>query len=149
VSVAAPADTVYRLVTDLESLARVAEETGSMRWIKGTKAEPGAVFKGTNRNGRHRWTTTCAVTDAEAGHRFAFEVSHTGIPVARWQYDIETTAAGCTVTESTWDRRPRWFARVSVLGTGVADRAGANARHIESTLRRIKQLAETEARSRT
>lgn len=51
VSISAPCDEVYGLITDLPTLSSLAEEARVMRWQKGDKAAPGAVFKGTNRNG--------------------------------------------------------------------------------------------------
>jgi hypothetical protein len=142
VDIAATPASVYALITDLKVLAELADETAVMRLNKGSAVAPGAVFRGTNRNGWHRWTTTCQVTDADAGRRFAFDVTHTRVPIARWQYDIEPTDSGCRVTETTWDKRPAWFARLSLLGTGVSDRGAANASHIEATLRRLKARAE-------
>jgi polyketide cyclase/dehydrase/lipid transport protein len=138
---AAPA-TVYALITDLAAMTEIAEETAKMRWAKGSSAAPGAVFKGTNRNGWRRWTTTCTVTDAQPGERFAFDVSHTGVPISRWQYDIAAAGGGCTVTESTWDRRPGWYKKPAELATGVGNRAGVNAEHIQATLQRLKKRAE-------
>jgi polyketide cyclase/dehydrase/lipid transport protein len=145
VKVAADPTAVYALITDLEAMAQLAEETAAMRWAQGSAAAVGAVFKGTNRNGWRRWTTTCTVTDAEPGHRFAFEVRHTVVPIARWEYVIEATDEGCAVTESTWDRRPAWFKAPAGLFTGVPKRAEANTAHIEATLRRLKARAETES----
>lgn len=142
IEVAAAPEVVYRLVSDLSSLAEVAEETTTLRWRKGAAAVPGAVFKGTNRIGWRRWSTTCTVTDADPGRRFAFDVTHTVVPVARWQYDIAPTEAGCTVTESTWDHRPKWFAVLSRPATGVGDRVKQNTGNIEATLRRLKARAE-------
>jgi hypothetical protein len=113
-----------------------------MRWTKGSSAAPGAVFKGTNRNGWRRWTTTCKISDADPGRCFAFNVSHAGVPISRWQYDIEGTDSGCRVTESTWDRRPSLYAPVAGLVTGTPNRAGLNAEHIEATLQRLKARAE-------
>lgn len=144
VDVGADADAVYALITDLSTMAELAEETASMRWAKGGSAAAGAVFKGTNRNGWRRWTTTCTVTDAEPGRRFAFDVRHTVVPISRWQYEIEPTAGGCTVTESTWDRRPGWFKGVAALATGVPQRTDANDAHIAATLQRLKARAEAE-----
>ena len=138
---AAPA-TVYGLITDLDAMSEIAEETARMRWAKGDAAAPGAVFKGTNRNGWRRWTTKCTITDAAPGERFAFNVSHTGVPVSRWQYDILATGEGCTVTESTWDRRPGWYKKPAELATGVSNREGVNADHIQATLQRLKRRAE-------
>ena len=68
VSINADATSVYHLITDLPTLASLAEEAHPMEWRKGGAAVPGAVFKGRNRNGLHRWSTTCTVTDAEPGH---------------------------------------------------------------------------------
>lgn len=143
VEIDATPEAVYALVTDLETLAELADEAKAMRWQgSATAAAPGAVFRGTNRNGWRRWTTTCRVTDADAGRTFAFEVTHTGIPISRWQYDIAAGEGGCTVTESTWDRRPGWFKSLGGVATGVADRQSANSAHIEATLRRLKSRAE-------
>jgi hypothetical protein len=102
-------DVVYGLITDLPTLASLAEEAVAMKWRKGDAARPGAVFVGHNENGDRRWTTKCTVTEAEPGRVFAFDVRYTVIPIARWQYDVVASDRGCQVSESTWDRRPRWF----------------------------------------
>lgn len=143
VDIDASPDRVYALISDLGTFADVAAETATMRWTKGSSAAPGNVFRGTNRHGWRRWTTTCTVTDADPGKRFAFDVSYTRVPIARWQYDIEATAAGCRVTETTWDRRAGWMDRFAHLTTGVADRGTANAEHIQETLQRLKARAES------
>lgn len=142
IAIAAAPDTVYRLVTDLQTLATLSEEAHAMEWTKGDAARPGAVFKGHNRNGSRSWTTTCTVTHAEPGREFAFDVKSSVVPVARWRYGIEATDTGCTVTEQTWDRRPGWFKKIAGKATGVADRDGANAEHIRLTLQRLKERAE-------
>jgi hypothetical protein len=67
VSIDASPDSVYALITDLPTLASLAEEAAAMEWHKGAAAGPGAVFKGRNRNGVFRWSTKCTVTDAEPG----------------------------------------------------------------------------------
>lgn len=139
----APPEAVYSLVTDLQSLSALAEETTGMKWRKGNRVAPGAVFTGDNRNGDHTWSTTCTVTDADPGRRFAFDVKFLVLPVSRWQYDFEPTATGgCRVSERTWDRRPRWFGKLAVRTTGVADREAANAEHMRATLARLKETAE-------
>lgn len=148
ITVAAAPEAVYALITDLPTLAELGEEIVSMRWRKGTAVAPGAVFTGRNGNGSHRWSTSCTVTDAVAGRRFAFDVRVARVvPIAHWRYDIVPAggpdAGGCTVTESTWDMRPRWLAPTAKLTTGVGDRRSANAAHIEETLRRLKARAES------
>jgi hypothetical protein len=142
VEIDASPDVVYGLITDLATLTSLAEEPVAMEWRKGSAAGPGAMFVGRNKNGGHRWTTKCTVTDAEPGRVFAFDVSYVVVPIARWQYDIVAADGGCQVTKSTWDWRPGWFRKVAPLATGVADRAAANADHIRLTLQRLKQHAE-------
>ena len=135
-------DVVYGLITDLPTLASLAEEAVAMEWRKGDAVRPGAVFVGHNENGGRRWTTKCTVTDAEPGRVFAFDVRHTVVPIARWQYDLVPADGGCRVTETTWDRRPGWFRKLAGKATGVPDRAAANTEHIQLTLQRLKQRAE-------
>lgn len=142
VQVDACPEVVYELITDLPTLAALAEEAVAMEWRKGDAVRPGAVFIGRNQHGAKRWSTTCTITAAEPGRVFAFDVRHTVIPVARWQYDIVAADGGCRVTESTWDRRPGWFRKVAQLATGVPDRGAANTEHIQLTLQRLKQRAE-------
>ncbi|WP_312871552.1 SRPBCC family protein [Amycolatopsis acididurans] len=143
VSVKAAAERVYELVSDPGALAGLASEYSGHRWLGGaSRAAVGARFRGTNRRGVRRWSTVSKVTDASAGSCFAFDVSAYGIPVARWQYDIEPGADGCVVTESTWDRRPGWFRSPSSLFTGVWQRAQENQANIEATLARLKAAAE-------
>lgn len=143
VTVDADPETIYRLITDLSTLASLAEETHAMQWRKGDAAQPGAVFRGQNRNGSRTWTTTCTVTAAEPGRVFAFDVRSAVIPVAHWRYEIAPTDDGkCRVTESTWDKRPGWFRVPAGWATGVKDRDTANAENIRRTLQRLKQRAE-------
>ncbi len=144
VTIDAPAEHVYALITDLEVLAELAEEATAMRWTGGSRrAQVGATFRGTNRNGRRRWSTTCTVAAADPGHCFAFEVTFPpGLKIARWQYDLAPTATGCVVTETTVDRRSGWFAPLGGVATGSRDRGAANRAHIAATLERLKARAE-------
>ena len=143
VTIAAAPETVYALITDLPTMATLAEEADAMEWHQGGSATPGAVFKGHNSNGGRKWTTTCTVTHAEPGRTFGFDVKSVVIPVAHWRYDIAPAEDGCTVTEQTWDRRPGWFRKVAGLATGVTDRESANTKHIRLTLDRLKARAES------
>ncbi len=142
VDVAASPERVFELVSDLLGMARVSEEYASGKWLGAAGPEVGARFRGINRRGWRGWSTVSTVTDASP-ERFAFDVRSLGMLVSRWQYDIEPTADGCRVTESTWDRRPAWYRPITVLATGVKDRAVTNQRNIEATLRRLKNTAES------
>ncbi|MCT7661520.1 SRPBCC family protein [Mycobacterium deserti] len=142
ITIDADPEAVYRLITDLPTLAALAEETHAMEWRKGDAARPGAVFTGRNRNGARTWSTTCTVTEADPGRVFAFDVRSTIIPVAHWRYEIVPQGTGCRVVEKTWDRRPGWFRTPAGWATGVKDRDTANSENIKRTLQRLKEKAE-------
>jgi hypothetical protein len=143
VAIAADPAAVYALLTDLPTLAALAEEVDAMVWQKGSSVTRGAVFKGHNRNGAKTWNTKCTVTDAEPGRIFAFDVTALALPIAHWRYDIVATESGCQVSESTWDTRPGWFKIFAGGLTGVSDRDAVNAEHIRLTLERLKARAES------
>lgn len=136
ITIKAPASKVYELVSNPDKIVEFAEETfkifpvGGRRWV------------GFNRNGWHVWPTMTKIIEAELGRVFTFEVGEFGIPVARWQYAIEEVEGGVRVTESTWDRRAKWFAKTTVPFTGVADRTAANTANIQKTLIHLKSVAE-------
>jgi uncharacterized protein YndB with AHSA1/START domain len=137
----APPEEVYAVVSDPMTMARLSPELRRVRWLDGAqRASPGARFRGRNRNGPFVWATTATVTDAEPGRRFAYDVTCLGLPVATWSYELVPDGSGTRVTESTTDRRAAWFASVSVLGTGVRDRAGRNAASMRTTLEGLAGL---------
>lgn len=143
VDIAAPAQDVYALVTDLPGMGRLAEENQGGSWLRGfDSAAVGARFRGHNRRGPLHWWTTVTVTDADPGRRFGFDVHSLGLPIARWEYAIEPTENGCRVTESTWDRRPAWFKPIGGFATASMNRAAINQHNIERTLARLKATAE-------
>ncbi|GLY47220.1 SRPBCC family protein [Lentzea sp. NBRC 102530] len=142
IDVAASPQRVFELVSSLRELGRYAEEYSGGKWLNSVGPRVGARFRGVNRRGWRVWPTTSTVTECSQT-RFAFEVRSLGLAVSRWQYDIEETAGGCRVTESTWDRRPGWYVPITQLATGVRNRAVTNQRNIEATLKRLKSAAES------
>ena len=143
VEIAAPAEEVYALISDLPGMGKLAEENQGGSWLGGiTSAAVGARFRGHNRRGWRRWSTKVTVTDADPGRRFGFDVHAFGLSSARWEYAIEPTGTGCRVTESTWDRRAGWFRLVGGFATGSMDRAAVNQHNIERTLSRLKATVE-------
>jgi Polyketide cyclase / dehydrase and lipid transport len=148
VDIQADPQVVYELVSDVPGLPRWAAETVSCRWVDVDGPRVGARFRGLNRRGPLVWRTMSAVTEADPGRAFAWRVTAFGSPIAAWRYDIEPTAEGCRVTESTTDLRNAFFRRiVGPIGTGVTDRAEHNRRNIEATLQNLKTYAESERAS--
>lgn len=101
VDIAAPATTVYDLVTDITRMGERSPECYRADWVDGTPGTVGARFRGRNRIGPIKWATTCTVTTADPGREFAFSViGGNGREQTRWRYVIEATDGGCRLTES-------------------------------------------------
>lgn len=144
VTIKADPSTVYRLISDPTVMVNFAEEVVRVRWLgRADRPRVGAKFRGSNRNGWRRWVTTCTVTEAEPGERFAYEVRTPFlVPISRWQFDLEPDGDGCRVVESSWLRVPPWFIPVAIMITGEPDRPGVNRANIATTLNRLKDHVE-------
>jgi uncharacterized protein YndB with AHSA1/START domain len=139
----APADEVYRLVADPIRMAQWSPECVSCRWVgDADRAEVGARFRGTSRNGRRRWSTISTIAEMRHGELFAWEVTYVGLPVARWEYRLEQVGDGVRLIEGVLDRRGRLLRAVSPLITGSPDRDRRNADTMAATLEAIKHSAE-------
>ena len=91
--IAAPAEKVWMLVTDLPRMGEWSPENAGGKWTKGaTGPALGAVFKGTNKNGLRRWSTTVTVVGCEPHKLFEFAVTSGPLAVATWRYEFEDTA---------------------------------------------------------
>ncbi|GAC1441823.1 MAG: SRPBCC family protein [Mycobacteriales bacterium] len=139
----APPEVVWQLVSDLPKMGELSPENTGGSWLGGASGPAvGARFRGANRRGWRRWSTQVAVTECDAGRRFAFEVTSLGMSVARWSYDVAARPGGCTVTESWSDQRGPAMGVLGRLATGVADRTAHTAESIERTLAAVKSRAE-------
>jgi hypothetical protein len=141
--VGADAGAVWRMVADVTRMGEWSPETTSCRWLDGeTGPRVGARFRGTNRYQFRRWSTTCTVTAAQEGRRFAFSVEWGPFRISDWSYAIEPAGDGCTVTETWADRRPTWMRVGSIPVMGVVDRAAHNRAGMVATLAAVKTTAE-------
>ena len=91
---------------------------------------------------RRRWFTHCTIRVADRGQRFVFDVDLGPSEISRWTYEFEPTPGGCRVTE-TWEDRRRskpieWIGGIIIPGP----RAEHNQWSIETTLQRLKAVAE-------
>ncbi|MFI6907595.1 SRPBCC family protein [Nonomuraea sp. NPDC050394] len=144
IEIAAPAQRVYELITDLANLGTWNSECRRARWV-GEVKEPrrGARFVGSNRNGARRWSTRCTVTAAEPGRAFAYHVRAAGvIDVAVWRFDLTPTDDGCLVEQKTWDTRGALMRVVAGWATNVPDRVSHNTANMATTLENLKRVAE-------
>jgi len=141
--IAADADTLYALVSDVTRMGEWSPENTGGRWLGGASGPArGARFRGSNRRGWRRWSTTCTVVDADPGQRFAFDVSLFGIPVARWAYDFRADGDATLVTEHWTDRRPAWFAQLAGATMGIDDMRAHNEGNMRTTLDNVAGAVE-------
>lgn len=142
-TIAALPDTLYDLVTDVARMGEWSPENVGGRWLgDATAASVGARFRGSNRRGWRRWSTTCTIVEADPGSRFAFDVSVAGIPASRWTYDFRPDGDATIVTETWIDRRPRWFALAARVAMGIDDIRAHNQENIRATLDNLATAAE-------
>ena len=72
--IAAPADVLYAMVSDLSRMGEWSPENVGGGWRRGSGPTVGGRFKGRNARGLARWTTNVEVTAAESGRLFEFVV---------------------------------------------------------------------------
>ncbi len=144
--IAASADQVWALVSDLPRMGDWSPENKGGAWVKGASGPAvGARFKGQNSNGTKSWTTDARVTVCEPGRAFGFDVSAVGLAVSSWNYSLEPTRDGsaCTITETWTDCRGAIARFFSKSASGVEDRAAFTRESIDTTLTNLAAAAES------
>jgi hypothetical protein len=141
---AAPADQIWELVTDVTRIGEFSPETFEAQWLAGSD-EPvtGARFRGhVRRNGRGPvYWTACTVTGSDPGRLFAFRVIVPGgKTVNTWRYEFHPAADGTDVTES-FELADTRLLRLYWKLAGRA-RLRTNLNGMRVTLERIKAVAE-------
>ena len=141
---AAP-EKVYELVSDVTRMGEWSPETTSAEWLDGaTGPEVGARFKGRNRHGIARWSTTPRVVAAEPGREFAFATTWLGKDNTQWTYRFEPDGTGTRVTESfeMLVDVPWYFTASERWLMGVKDRKADLEAAMAKTLERLKAAVE-------
>ena len=141
--IARDSDALYDMVAELTDMGKWSPENTGGKWVGGaTGPAVGAKFRGSNRSGWRRWSTTSTVTEAEPGKRFVFKVSFAAVPIAEWAYDFKGSGTATVVTETWTDLRPWWMEKGSAPVMGVWDRPEHNRKNMEATLASLKSSAE-------
>lgn len=142
--IAAPADTVWAMISDVTRMGEWSPENVGAKWLgDATGPEPGAKFRGTNRNGKKKWDTLATIVEVDPGRLLSFRVTAAGFKVAEWRYVFEPTSTGCRITETWIDERGFVAKTLAKLVSGVAERADHNRAGMEQTLERLKVAAES------
>ncbi len=147
VVVHASAEELWALVTDVTRTGEWSPENTGAVWLDdATGPVVGARFRGTNRRGKTKWSSTCQVITAVPGREFEFVVGNPAKPETRWRYVLEPAGEGETrVTESFELVKPlgaasRFLTRVT---TGVKDRRADMEENVRQSVARIKEIAES------
>lgn len=138
VHIAAPADTLWGMVSDVTRMGEWSPETVAAEWVDGATAPAvGVRFKGRNKDGRLRWSTKPKIVECETGKVFAFDTGTT-----KWTYRFAPAGDGTEVTESfeTYKYNP-----VLKLIASPKKRQPHLQEGIEQTLARLKSVAEAKA----
>jgi hypothetical protein len=136
---------VWQLVHDPVAMIGLMAECIEMQWTDGSSGPAvGATFRGRNRSGWRRWSTTCTIVRYEPGAVIAWDVSFGPLAVARWTYLVEPgeSAAATTLRERFDDHRGAALRAVGPLARGTRDAEGRNRANMTATLDRIKGRAE-------
>lgn len=148
VVVHASPERVWDLVTDVTRTGEWSPENVGAVWLDGaTGPAVGARFKGTNRRGKTKWSSTCEITVADPGREFAFATNSAAKPDTVWRYVLEPLGDGETrVTESFQLARglgigSRFITRIT---TGVRDRRADLEDNVRQSLARIKEIVESD-----
>lgn len=107
--VEAPADEVYRVLSDVTSTGERSEECRRVEWL-GSPAAPltGARFRGHNRTGLARWSRVCEITEADPGRVFAFRTLPSRWDPSRrdsttWRYDLHAEGPDRTLVRHSYE----------------------------------------------
>ncbi|ADX72241.1 polyketide cyclase / dehydrase family protein [Pseudarthrobacter phenanthrenivorans Sphe3] len=145
VTVHAPAETVYDLVSDITRTGEWSPVCTSCWWDDEDSAgQPGAWFTGRNELPHRTWETRSLVVAAERGREFAWVV---GGKFVRWGFTMAPADSGTILTES-WEFLPDGIAMFEEkfgdkASEQIAERTQQALDGIPVTLAAIKQIAES------
>ena len=147
--VAAPADLVWTIVSDVTRTSSWSPDVVGCRWLDGASGPAlGARFAGSSARGPlHRWSTTSTVTSCEPGRTFGYHVRYAGLSVAHWSWTTTPHDGGCLVTHAWADRRHLVVRQGSSVVTGVRDRRAYNEAAMRRAVEAVKALAEKQAQA--
>ena len=145
ITVAAAPELAWSMLTDVTRMGEWSPENERGEWLDGaTGPAVGARFKGYNRRGKTKWSTTCEITEAEPGRSFVFVTGTSAKPATWWRYRFEPVDGGTLITESFEMRKAlggvsRFVTKVT---TGVTDRRADMEESIRTTLAAFKEAVE-------
>ena len=154
VSIDAPVEAVWDLVTDINLPARFQGEFVEAEWLDDGPAL-GARFVGRSERGDWKWETTSWVVAYEPLQAFGWAVSDKDNPGATWTFFLESQDDATTLrfhrilgpgpsgVASAIERHPDREEQI------IADRDAEQRQNMQAVLDGVKELAETEGSQST
>jgi uncharacterized protein YndB with AHSA1/START domain len=97
-TVAAPPERVWELVSDVTRVGDWGTECVAAEWLDGADGPAvGARFRGYQVRKGSEWETTSTVIEAERGISFAWAVEDPANPAATWRYQLDSDESGSTI----------------------------------------------------
>jgi hypothetical protein len=140
VEIDAPASAVYDLISDVTRSGEWSPECRSCEWVDGEPGTVGATFKGRNKAGPARWTTTARVLRAD-GRVFEFATLFRDEPATRWRYEVSGDQR-TTLTESFDALRAPWIITMAER-LFLRNRQQQLEAGVTASLERIKAIAQS------
>jgi hypothetical protein len=146
ISIQAPAEVVFGLVSDIHQMTRFSPELVACQWLDGAQGPAvGARFEATNQLPGHRpWKNRPTVIAYEPNRRFAVSRREPFAGELVWSYNLDVEEEGTRLTETYEVTKP--ISRLGWLiierGFGGMDRQADLRRGIDLTLAAIKKAAE-------
>jgi uncharacterized protein YndB with AHSA1/START domain len=104
--IGAPAAQVWAMVSDVTRMGEWSPENEGGEWLHGASGpEPGARFRGTNRNGKKQWKTVATIVESQPGRVFSFRVTAPGLKVVRVRSDRDRMSRHRDLDRSARRRR--------------------------------------------
>ena len=151
IDIAAPADTVWALVSDIELPARFSGEFLGAEWLaEANGPQVGAQFVGRNHHpAAGTWETTSTVTACDRPRTFEWTVGDLAEPAATWRFTLEPSGSGTRLTQ--WMQMGPGRSGINAAIDAMPDkesrilqrRLAELQANMQATLEGVKQLAET------
>jgi uncharacterized protein YndB with AHSA1/START domain len=143
VDIAAPAEAVWKVVTDPTRTPQWSHECRHVEFLDGATA-PGyhVRFRGTSRSGRNRWSRACTIFESDEHRQFGYLTSGGPGDATAWRFRLEPTSSGTRLSQVFQIvSMPRWVSlMVALLIPAHDDRSAA----LRGDLQRLAAVVERE-----
>jgi uncharacterized protein YndB with AHSA1/START domain len=133
-------ESLWALLSDVTEMGRWSPECTGGRWLD-SAPEPlvGRRFRGANRWGVLRWSTTCEIVAAEPERRLKFDARHWSGATTRWTFELHPDGAATNLRERFETRNTPGLV---LLLDRLAGRPNRLQSSMRTTLQRLSAAAE-------